>query len=97
MKTLSNLVPDLFFSSSVSVRHYEWNSWIPIKVNIWSWIVAIDRLPTRPKSISVELLLHQHLVPCVIQIRKISIISFVSAQQLDLFSLKFGPGGVEIR
>ncbi|KAJ0923638.1 putative RNA-directed DNA polymerase [Helianthus annuus] len=29
------------------VNNFEWNSWVPRKVNIFGWRTAIDRLPTR--------------------------------------------------
>nr|GEV05023.1 hypothetical protein [Tanacetum cinerariifolium] len=59
VKDVRNLLDDLFLPKDDSVTR--WSKYVPIKINVFAWRVALDRLPTRTnllqRGVSVEDLL----------------------------------------
>ncbi|PWA81982.1 reverse transcriptase zinc-binding domain-containing protein [Artemisia annua] len=50
---LCSVIQKLMFANVVTPSGFIWNSWVPRKVNICTWRVALDRLPTR-ESLCIE-------------------------------------------
>ncbi|GJV63669.1 putative RNA-directed DNA polymerase [Tanacetum coccineum] len=51
VKYLSRVVQDLLFSNKDPDPSFTWNSWVPRKVNVCVWRLALNRLPTRSNLI----------------------------------------------
>ncbi|GJS38463.1 RNA-directed DNA polymerase, eukaryota, reverse transcriptase zinc-binding domain protein [Tanacetum coccineum] len=52
-------------SNDVSAPPFSWNSWVPRKVNVCAWRVALDQLPTRLNLCERGLTLHTSLFHAV--------------------------------
>lgn len=46
MKKLSQLIDDKVLYSTDNGKHFEWNNWVPKKVNVCVWRASLNRLPT---------------------------------------------------
>ncbi|PWA60657.1 RNA-directed DNA polymerase, eukaryota, Reverse transcriptase zinc-binding domain protein [Artemisia annua] len=58
VKSLSTCVQDKLFSNNDPNPPFIWNSWVPRKVNVCVWHMALNRLPTRS-----NLIRHGVLIP----------------------------------
>lgn len=51
VKSLCVAIQNKLLNNHISVPNFTWNSWVPRKVNICVWRLALDRLPTRSNLI----------------------------------------------